>query len=102
MSTLLTQAELAEAMTGLPGWMTSADGKTIEKHFVCTDFNAAFGLMSRVALKAEQMNHHPDWRNVWNRVEIRLSTHDAGGLTGRDIALARFIESCVERGAGPA
>ncbi|MBM3561124.1 MAG: 4a-hydroxytetrahydrobiopterin dehydratase, partial [Alphaproteobacteria bacterium] len=57
------------------------------------DFNAAFGFMTRVALMAERMDHHPEWSNVYDRVEITLSTHDAGGLSERDVALARFIDS---------
>jgi len=60
------------------------------------DFNAAFGFMTRVALKAEQMNHHPECFNVWNRVDITLSTHDANGLTHRDADLARFIEQAAK------
>ena len=67
-------------------------GNGIEKTFGFDDFNAAFGFMSRAALKAEQMNHHPEWFNVWNRVEVRLSTHDAGGVTSLDIELAGFMD----------
>ena len=82
------QSELAE----LDGWALDDAGAGIEKTFRFDDFNAAFGFMGRAALKAEQMNHHPEWFNVWNRVEVRLSTHDAGGVTSLDIALARFMD----------
>ena len=65
------------------------------KNFTFKNFNEAFGFMSRVALKAEAMNHHPEWFNVWNRVEVTLSTHDAGGLTELDIELATFMDAAV-------
>jgi 4a-hydroxytetrahydrobiopterin dehydratase len=61
------------------------------------DFSAAFGFMTQVALAAEKLDHHPEWSNVWNRVEITLSTHDAGGLTERDIKLARIIDKLAEK-----
>ncbi|MFP3891700.1 MAG: 4a-hydroxytetrahydrobiopterin dehydratase [Ralstonia sp.] len=80
----------------LPGWQLQSDRDAIQKTFTFADFNAAFGFMTRVALKAEQMNHHPEWFNVWNRVDITLSTHDANGLTHRDADLARFIEQAAK------
>ena len=83
----------------VPGWTLQRDRDAIQKTFTFTDFNAAFGFMTRVAIKAEQMNHHPEWFNVWNRVDITLSTHDANGLTHRDADLARFIEQAA-KGAG--
>ena len=64
----------------------------IKKQFLFKDFNEAFGFMTRVALKADKMNHHPEWFNVYNRVEVTLSTHDCQGLSERDIKLATFIE----------
>ena len=70
----------------------SAPGSAISKTFTFKDFVAAWGFMSRVALLAEKRNHHPDWRNVWNKVEITLSTHDAGGLSTLDFELARTID----------
>ena len=73
------------------GW-TEKDGG-IERRFTFKDFSAAWGFMSRVALAAEAADHHPEWSNVWNRVDIRLTTHDAGGLTDKDIALARRIDT---------
>lgn len=70
------------------------DGRdAIEKKFQFKDFNEAFGFMSRVALKAEKMDHHPEWFNVYNKVDITLSTHDCGGLSQKDVTLAKFIET---------
>jgi 4a-hydroxytetrahydrobiopterin dehydratase len=77
----------------LPGWSFKEAG--IEKSFQFTDFVAAFGFMTRVAIYAEKANHHPEWSNVYNRVSIRLSTHDAGGLTDKDFSLARQIEASL-------
>ncbi len=91
----LNQSEVTELLDALDGWRLSEDGKGIEKHFTFADFNAAFGFMGRVALKAEQMNHHPEWFNVYNRVEVRLSSHDADGLTERDAELARFMDGAA-------
>ncbi len=88
----LSESEITKLLDALDGWRLSEDGKGIEKHFAFADFNAAFGFMGRVALKAEQMNHHPEWFNVYNRVEVRLSSHDADGLTERDAELARFMD----------
>ena len=75
------------------GW-SMVDGRdAIKKSFTFTDFSEAFGFMSRVALKAEQMNHHPEWFNVYNRVEVTLSTHECQGLSERDIKLASFMDT---------
>jgi 4a-hydroxytetrahydrobiopterin dehydratase len=82
----------AKALGGLAGWSEVADRDAIRRSFTFKDFNEAFGFMSRVALAAERMDHHPEWFNVWNRVEITLSTHDAGGLSERDVKLARAID----------
>lgn len=92
MGALLDAGELAEAVKALPGWQVDSAGKSLSKSFVFEDFSACFGVMSRIALAAEKLDHHPDWSNVWNRLDIRLSTHDAGGLTGLDIQLARQID----------
>jgi 4a-hydroxytetrahydrobiopterin dehydratase len=82
----------AAAIAELPGWR-AADGRdAISKEFCFKDFNAAFGFMSRVALYAEKADHHPEWFNVYNRVEVTLATHDAGGVTEKDVALARFMD----------
>jgi 4a-hydroxytetrahydrobiopterin dehydratase len=81
----------ATALAGLPGWSEVAGQDAITRTLTFPDFNAAFGFMTKVALKAEAMNHHPEWFNVWNRVEVTLSTHSAGGVTGLDIEMAKFI-----------
>ncbi|HEX4172015.1 MAG TPA: 4a-hydroxytetrahydrobiopterin dehydratase [Acetobacteraceae bacterium] len=95
MATRLTDAERASLTQNLPGWSTVAGRDAIERSFQFRDFNEAWGFMSRVALLAESQNHHPEWSNVWNRVRIELSTHDAGGLTGNDIKLARAINALL-------
>jgi 4a-hydroxytetrahydrobiopterin dehydratase len=76
----------------LPGWRLVDGRDAIAKTFKFADFSAAFGFMARAALAAERMNHHPEWFNVWNRVEVTLSTHDAGGLTERDVKLAEAMD----------
>jgi len=68
----------------------------IEKKFAFKDFNQAFGFMTRVALKADKMDHHPEWFNVYNRVEVTLSTHECQGLSDRDVTLAKFIEQVAK------
>jgi len=97
MPTRLTDAERTALLARLPGWslIPAATNQTeaIRRRFTFADFSAAWGFMSRVALLAEAQNHHPDWSNVWNRVEITLSTHDSGGLTERDERLARAIDA---------
>jgi 4a-hydroxytetrahydrobiopterin dehydratase len=80
------------ALEELPGWRRAEARDAIEKSFQFKDFSQAWGFMSRVALVAEAMNHHPEWCNVYNRVEIALTTHDCGGLSERDLRLARAIE----------
>jgi 4a-hydroxytetrahydrobiopterin dehydratase len=82
----------AAALKSLDGW-AEVDGRdAIGKTFKFKDFNQAWGFMSRIALAAEKLDHHPEWFNVYNRVDITLSTHDAGGLSERDIALAKLID----------
>ena len=93
--TPLSETEIAAALAGLPGWAKAAGRSAIVKKFQFADFSEAWGFMSRVALLAESQNHHPEWFNVWNRVEITLSTHDAGGLSARDVKLAEAIEKVV-------
>ena len=91
----LQGADRADALASLAGW-SEVDGRdAIHKSFKFADFNAAFGFMSRVALAAEKMDHHPEWFNVYNRVDITLATHDADGMTERDIRLAEFIDGVV-------
>lgn len=81
------------ALAQLPGW-TMAEGErdAIARTFRFKDFNAAFGFMTRVAIKADQLDHHPEWSNVYNRVEVVLTTHDADGVTELDVTLARFMD----------
>lgn len=92
----LSRPAIKEALAGLPGWRVEDDGKAITCQLRFADFNAAFALITRVALLAERMDHHPEWSNVYNRVTIRLTTHDAGGVTERDITMARAIERYAE------
>jgi 4a-hydroxytetrahydrobiopterin dehydratase len=87
----LTPDEITAAMADVPGWTLNGDG--IDRSYKFKDFTQAFGFMARVALLAEKADHHPEWSNVYNRVEIRLTTHDAGGLSSRDFALARAIDA---------
>ena len=74
------------------GWVASADGKAIEKSFAFADFSEAFGFLTRVAMHAETIDHHPEFTSVWNKVDFRLTSHDAGGVTERDVALAKVID----------
>jgi 4a-hydroxytetrahydrobiopterin dehydratase len=92
MARLLTDDERAAELNGLREWRYDAASKAIRRDFKFANFVEAFGFMGRVALLAEKAGHHPDWSNVYNRVSISLSTHDAGGLTEKDIALARAID----------
>jgi len=74
------------------GWALGEDGKALEKSFRFKDFSEAFGFLTRVAMYAEKVDHHPEFTNVWNRVDFRLTTHDAGGVTERDVKLAVAID----------
>lgn len=91
----LTDAERDTALAALPGWSLRADGLAIERKLTFADFGEAFGFMARVAIAAEKADHHPEWFNVYNRVEITLTTHDAGGLSVRDVKLAEAIDAMV-------
>jgi 4a-hydroxytetrahydrobiopterin dehydratase len=91
----LTDAERAALATMLPHWSVIQDGAAIRRVFRFRDFSEAWGFMSRVALLAEHQAHHPEWSNVWNRVEITLSTHEAHGLTQRDLRLAHAIDALL-------
>jgi 4a-hydroxytetrahydrobiopterin dehydratase len=86
---LLTEQEVRARLAKLPGWELRED--RIRREYAFADFSEAFAFMTRVALVAEKLDHHPDWSNVWNRVEIALWTHDAGGITERDFTLAQEI-----------
>ncbi|RMF75398.1 MAG: 4a-hydroxytetrahydrobiopterin dehydratase [Planctomycetota bacterium] len=91
----LSTHEIAEALRALPGWALK-DGM-LHREYQFADFVEAFGFMTSAALIAESMRHHPDWRNVYNRVTIDLTTHDAGGVTGRDVELAGRLEALAEK-----
>ena len=91
----LTHAEREAALARLSQWSLRGDGLAIERTFRFADFGEAFAFMARVALAAEKADHHPEWSNVWNRVDITLTTHDAGGLSARDVALAEVIDAYV-------
>lgn len=88
----LNDAERDAALAELAGWTLRADGLAIERTLRFADFAEAFGFMTRVAIVAEKADHHPEWFNVYNRLAITLTTHDAGGLSQRDISLAREID----------
>lgn len=89
----LTEAEVIAALAALSGWALTRDGAAVRCEWTFADFVEAFGFMSRVALLAEKADHHPEWSNVYNRVTIELTTHDADGLSQRDIDLARAINA---------
>ena len=91
----LQGAARAEALKSLAGWAEIDGRDAIGKSFKFKDFNQAWGFMTRIALAAEKLDHHPEWFNVYNRVDIALSTHDAGGLSERDIALAKIIDQAA-------
>ena len=88
----LNPAERDAALQELGFWRLTDNGLAIERTFRFANFSEAFAFMTRVALAAEKLDHHPEWSNVWNRVEVRLTTHNAGGLTHRDVELARTID----------
>lgn len=92
MTDILSGDDRARALAGLEGWSEREGRDAITKTFTFEDFNAAFGFMTRVAMVAEKMDHHPEWFNVYRMVKVTLSTHDAGGLTEKDIALARSMD----------
>lgn len=93
MAERLTAEARKQALGGLAGWTEVQGREAIGKTFVFKDFNEAFGFMARAALVAEKMDHHPEWRNVYKTVEVVLSTHDAGGVTARDIELAKAMNA---------
>jgi 4a-hydroxytetrahydrobiopterin dehydratase len=92
---VLSQSELTEAISGLPGWTLKA-GK-LHREYAFGDFVAAFGFMTSAALVAQRMDHHPEWFNVFDKVRIDLSTHDAGGITGLDVRMANSMEELANR-----
>jgi 4a-hydroxytetrahydrobiopterin dehydratase len=101
MAERLSAEARASALRELPGWSEVAGREAIARTFTFKDFNEAFGFMSRVALVAEKNDHHPEWRNVYKTVEVVLATHDAGGVTTRDIDLAKAMNAIAgQLGAG--
>ncbi len=91
----LTEAERTEALRELPGWTLRDDASAIYRSFRFKDFSEAFAFMTRVALLAEKDNHHPEWSNVYNRVEVTLTTHEANGLSQRDVNMAWAIDKLL-------
>ena len=96
MAAKLTSEERKIALTALSGWVEVAGRDAIQKRFLFKDFNAAFGFMSRVAMMAEKLDHHPEWSNVYRTVDVTLTTHDAGGLTDLDVKLAQVMNRFAE------
>ena len=92
MAAKLSSAARSAALAKLAGWQEASGRDAIVKTYVFADFNAAFGFMTRAALVAEKMDHHPEWFNVYNKVEVTLATHDAGGVTERDVKLAEAMD----------
>ncbi|WP_309643192.1 4a-hydroxytetrahydrobiopterin dehydratase [Phenylobacterium sp.] len=89
------------ALASLPGWAAlPGDRDAIQRSFKFADFNAAFGFMTRVAIRAEQLDHHPEWFNVYNRVDVTLATHDADGVTALDVTLATFMNEAASAAGG--
>lgn len=97
MTSRLDPTEARARLAALPHWTFDESRGAIRRAFVFADFAEAFAFMTRLALAAEKLDHHPEWSNVYNRVEITLTTHDAGGLTGRDIALATLANAAFTR-----
>ncbi len=92
----LTEDERAAALDALGEWDYDDARDALSRRFMFADFVEAFGFMTRVAILAEKADHHPEWSNVWNRVDVLLTTHDAGGLSVRDVALAAAIDALVD------
>ena len=91
----LQRLDREKVLTNLKHWQSVSGRDAISREFIFDNFNSAFGFMAQVALCAEQMDHHPEWFNVYNRVEVILSTHDAGGITQKDLDLAMFMDKLV-------
>jgi 4a-hydroxytetrahydrobiopterin dehydratase len=84
------------ALKDLHGWSAKADRDAIVKHYKFKDFNTAFGFMTRIALKADKLDHHPEWFNVYNKVDVLLCTHDADGVTALDLEMAKFMDEVAD------
>ncbi|CCF21252.1 Pterin-4-alpha-carbinolamine dehydratase [Pseudorhizobium banfieldiae] len=94
----LSSEVIERELSGLPGWTLREDGAAISRSFRFRNFSQAFGFMAECALVAERMNHHPEWFNVYSRVDVTLTTHDAGGVTEKDVKLARAMNRAAGRG----
>ncbi len=93
---MVERLEVGQVLAGLPAWSAHpGERPAIARKLEFADFNTAFGFMTRVALYADKVDHHPEWFNVYNRVEVVLTTHDAGGVTQRDLDMARFIDAAA-------
>jgi len=99
---MLSDVNRDAALAGLPHWSYDSERRAIARSFRFADFGTAFAFMTQVALAAEKADHHPDWTNVWNRVDVLLSTHSAGGVTAKDIALAAEMDRFAAQLAEPA
>ena len=97
MTETLDKQAVEELLQIRPGWTLSADAVSVSASLQFANFVEAWGFMTEIAIAAETMNHHPEWSNVWNRVDITLTTHDTGGLTEKDLALAHAIAAALER-----
>lgn len=97
----LSSEDLDAGLKELPAWAVGADGKSIYRRYELKNFAGAFGFMTQVAFAAEKLDHHPDWSNSWNKVDISLSTHSANGLTSLDLQLAREIDAIFARTEPP-
>lgn len=93
---ILSDEQVSTALAALPGW--TASGEAIIRTFEFVDFDAAMAFMATAALQIDELNHHPEWTNVYNRVDVRLTSHDAGGITERDIALAGILQQLATEG----
>ena len=91
--TRLLESDIEKELKKLTGWSVKND--KLHKEFQFNDFNQAFGFMTRAAMEIEKMNHHPEWFNVYNRITVELTTHDAGGITNNDVNLARILNSLI-------
>jgi 4a-hydroxytetrahydrobiopterin dehydratase len=100
MMTKLAIEDLKTALKRLPDWSLAKDREAISRRFTFIDFDAAFAFMTRAALLAAKMDHHPEWTNVYNKVDVTLATHDAGGVTKKDIELATAMDGYAAMGGG--
>ena len=92
MTDILNSNEISKALDNLSGWTLSDDSKSITKQFKFKNFLVCWGFMTTIAIMAEKMNHHPEWFNVYSRVDVTLTTHDSGGITYKDVDLAKYMD----------